>query len=616
MRGFFGKYLLVDLTRRELTEYPIPEDWIGLHLGGRGIAARILFELLKPGVDPLGPENVLVWATGPLQGHKIAGGGRHVVAAKSPKTGAPNESYAGGFFVHELATSGYDGLIVTGAADAPLYLTLLDGEPALHEAGELWGLETADTEERLAARHGDCKVSSIGPAGEKQVLFSCIINDRNRAAGRPGFGAVMGAKNLKAIAVRGHRQRPVADEVLLKKARVQYAGGLAQDPGTQAFGRYGTPEGVAYLNEMGILPTQNFKRGTFEKYESLTGELLYDDYMIKRDTCTACPVSCKRVVETEYNGAKVDPKYGGPEYETIGAFGSFCLVDDLAAVSLANQKCNAYGLDTISTGVVIAAAIEATEKGLLESDLSWGDADAMLRAVDAIARREGLGDELAKGIKHLAERFGEEVAVHIKGQEIPMHDPRGKVGFGLSYATSPRGATHLEGMHDSMLERDLLTPEIGVTQKLDRFAWEGKPEAAVAYENLRSFGNSCVLCLFTTGMTGEGYNFPLVRELVRATTGITLDASAMMRIGERNFSLLKALAAREGYTRADDGLPKRLMQALPEGGSADRPIEPEALQAMIDRVYELRGWGDHGPTDDTLRALGLDALVGTIPRDG
>jgi aldehyde:ferredoxin oxidoreductase len=371
---------------------------------------------------------------------------------------------------------------------------------------------------------------------------------------------------------------------------------------------------VAYLNQMGILPTENFKRGTFEKYESLTGELLFDDYMIKRDTCTACPISCKRVVETEFNGEKVDPKYGGPEYETIGAFGSACMIADLAAVSLANQKCNAYGLDTIGTGMIIAAAIEATEKGLMESDLSWGNAEAMIAMIEKIAHREGLGDELAKGIKNIADTYGEEVAMHIKGQELPLHDPRGKLGFGLSYSTSPRGATHLEGMHDSMLERENVTPEFGVTEALDRLSWDNKPEMAVLYENIRSFTNSCVLCQFTTQMVGPGYNYGTVRKLVQATTGIELTPESMLEVGARNFDLLKLLANREGYTRADDGLHPRLMGALPDGGSADRPIEADTLNEMIDRVYALRGWDHHGPTDDKLTSSGMGDLAGTVSR--
>jgi len=614
LHGYFGKYLHVDMSTGTLKDYPILDSWYKRHIGGRGIAARIMLDLLPPGADPLGPDNVLVFASGPLQGHKIAGGGRHVVVAKSPKTNAPNEAYVGGFFVHEVTTSGYDGLIIVGQAEKPMYLTLLDGKPELHDANEIWGKETSDTEDALIEKHGKCHISSIGPAGENGVIFACIISDRNRAAGRPGFGAVMGSKNLKAIAVRGHTEREVFDKELLQKARVEYAGGLARSKDMQAFGKYGTPGGVPYLNQMGILPTKNFQKGTFDKYENITGELLYDDYMIKRDTCTACPVSCKRVVETEYKGQKVDPKYGGPEYETIGAFGSICLIDDLAAISLANQKCNAYGLDTISTGVVIAAAIEATEKGLLESNLIWGDADIMLDMVDQIATRTGLGDELAKGIKHMADRFGEEVAVHIKGQEVPMHDPRGKVGFGLSYAITPRGGTHMEGMHDSMLERDEITPEYGVSEPISRFSWDKKPEMAVLYENMRSFTNSCVLCMFTTQMVGPGYNFSTIRKLVHATTGMEISPEELLEIGARNFDLLKILAAREGYTRSDDGLHPRLMEPLPEGSSANRPIEADTLNEMIDKVYDIRGWDHFGPTDDKLQSTDLEDLVGVIQR--
>lgn len=584
------------------------------HLGGRGIGARILLEELKAkdlkGLDPLGPENILVFATGPFQGLGIAGGGRHVVLGISPKTRAVADSYAGGFFGHELGRSGYDGLLIKGRAERPVYLSLIAGKPELHDARDLWGLETAEVEEELQRRQGKVRVAAIGPAGEKLVEFACIIHDRTRSAGRPGFGAVMGSKNLKAIAVLGHQEKPVHDREAFLELRKELALALASERWIRRFRSCGTAGGVMTLNEQGILPTKNFQEGVFDRAGAISGQVMAETILVRADSCAGCPIGCKRVVSAKFDDEEIDPRYGGPEYETVGAFGSLLLNDNLEAIALANQKCNAYGLDTVSTGVTIAWAIEATERRLLKSDLKWGDARAILRTIDLIARREGLGAELAKGIDYLERRYGGDFAVHIKGVEVPMHEPRGKVGLGLSYATSPRGATHLEGMHDTMLEIESPTPELGVTEKLDRFAWEGKPRVAKIYEDLRSFTNSLVLCVFIPSMTGPGYNYPQIREILNALTGLEVDAEEMLRIGERNFNLLKILAARAGYTRRDDDLPRRLKGPLPRGASAGRPIPDDILQGMIDEYYRLRGWDELGPTRAKLGELGLGELVG------
>ena len=618
MEGLFGRYLLVDLSQGKFDDWEVPQEWQRKHLGGRGIGARLLLELLKDKdlreLDPLGPENVLVFATGPFQGMGVAGGGRHVVLGISPKTRAAADSYAGGFFGHELGRSGYDGLIIVGKASRPVYLTLIDGKPALHDARDLWGEETAAVEEELQRRHGKVRVACIGPAGENLVKFACIIHDKTRSAGRPGFGAVMGSKNLKAIAVAGRQEKPIHDRARFLKEKRGFAVALANDLQKRRMREYGTAGGVMFLNERGILPTKNFQEGVFDRAGAISGQVMAETILLRADSCAGCPVGCKRVVATQFNDHKVEPKYGGPEYETVASFGSLLLIDDLTAIALANQKCNAYGLDTISTGVVLAWAIEATERGLLKSELRWGEPRPVLELIDKIARREGLGGELAQGIDYLAQRYGGEFAVQIKGVEVPMHEPRGKVGLGLSYATSPRGATHLEGMHDTMLEVDAPTPELGVTEKVDRFSWEGKPRLVKLYEDLRSFTNSLVLCIFVADMTGPRYNYPQIREILNALTGLEVDAQEMLRIGERNFNLMKLLAARAGYTRRDDDLPKRLKEPLPRGASAGRPIPDEVLQRMIDEYYRLRGWDDHGPTDAKLEELGLGELQGLIPR--
>ncbi|MBS3787908.1 aldehyde ferredoxin oxidoreductase family protein, partial [Candidatus Bipolaricaulota bacterium] len=457
MKGYFGRYLDVSLSNGEIGEYDVPEEWLKKFLGGRGIGARIMYEELDPGADPLGPENIMVFATGPLQGLNIAGAGRHLVMAKSPKTNSVNGSYVGGFMGQELGKSGYDGLIIRGTASTPKYLLLKDGEAQLKDADDLWGLETAEFEYQIQEREGDVRVASIGKAGENLIYYSCMIFDRNRAAGRPGFGAVLGSKKLKGVAVKGEKKKNLAYPDELKSRKAEFARTLA-DTKADSLGKYGTARGVESLSESGILPTKNFQRGEFSEAEAISGKTMADTILEKRDTCNACPIRCKRVVKTEFGGEQVRPEYGGPEYETIAALGSLCLNSNLDAIALANQKCNQYGLDTISTGDTIAFAMEASEKGLVDWKVDWGDPKAIVELVDAIANKEGIGKELARGISVLKDELGADFAVEIKGQEVPMHEPRGKKGLGISYATTPRGANHMEGPHDTMVEDEPLAP--------------------------------------------------------------------------------------------------------------------------------------------------------------
>ena len=609
MKGVFGRYLWVDLSAGRVEEKEIPERWYELHLGGRGMAARLLLEHVRPGTDPFAPENALVFATGPLQGTGLAGAGRHVVMAVSPKTRSIADSYVGGFLGHELGRSGYDGIFITGKAPEPVYLLLFEGKAELRPARDLWGRFTADVERELQRRHPGVRVAAIGPAGEKLVVQACIIHDRNRAAGRPGLGAVMGSKLLKAVAVKGHTEKPLAEPEKFARARAEFARELLADEGTVRFGEYGTARGLTWLSEMGILPTKNFQEGVFDLAQEIGGEKLKNTILVDRDTCAGCPIRCKRVVRTEFLGREVLPEYGGPEYETLAALGSLCLVSDLRAIALANQLCNAYGLDTISVGVAVAALMEASEKGLIPERIPWGDGEALVAWVERIARREGLGDEIANGLEAWARKVGVDFAMTIKGVEVPMHEPRGKVGLGLSYALSPRGATHLEGLHDTMLEQDAPTPELGVNSRYDRFALAGKARLVVLYEDLRSFVNSLVMCVFTTRETGPRYNFPRIRELVSYATGLELGPQDMLTLGARNFALLRLYSGLCGYTKKDDRLPRRLHEPLPRGASAGRPIDPELFQKEIEEYYRLRGWDERGPTPDTLRALGLGELV-------
>lgn len=619
MKGVFGKYLDVDLSAGTVNDYPIPLEWQEKHIGGRGIAARIMLKELQPGADALGPDNIMVFATGPMVGTGVAGASRMLVMAKSPRSNAISDSYVGGHFPHELGRSGYDGIIIRGRAQQPMYLVLSEGKAELYDAKNIWGKMTAETDDWLKSKHAGVRVSCIGPAGEKQVRIACVINDLNRAAGRPGMGAVMGSKNLKAIAVKASADKPIADEANFKALRAEWAKDIAEIKGE--WGRYGTAGGVDNLDTMGILPTKNFQEGTFEGEEKISGQTMHDTILTRRDTCAGCTVRCKRVVKTTFFGEQVEERYGGPEYETVAAFGSLLLIDDLSAISLANQICNAYGLDTISAGVAIAFAMEATEKGLMDEhpagQIEWGDAKKMIELLKLIAQRKGVGELLGEGVKIAAQEIGngaEDIAMHIKGHEIPMHEPRGKKGLGISYATSPRGATHLEGQHDTWYTDEPVAPDIGLTEPQDRFDLKSKPAYAKAFEDLSSFTNSLVMCRFVNNPAGDSYNYQKVRALFTALTGKALDASEMMLIGERNYVLLKLLAARDGYGRKDEGLPERFTNPLPRGGSAGQTIPERLMQTAIDEYYQLRGFDAHGPTDEKLQQLGLGDLKGMITR--
>ncbi|MEN6368264.1 MAG: aldehyde ferredoxin oxidoreductase family protein [Thermotogota bacterium] len=604
MDARYGRYLDVDLSVGAIRDYAVPEAWSRLHLGGKGIAARILLEELPTRVDPLGPENVLALATGPLQGTGVVGAGRHAVLAVSPKTGWVADSYAGGHFGHELGRSGYDGILIRGRSPRPVYLTLIDGVAALHAADDLWGKGTGETETTLQDRHPRSRVSSIGIAGESLVSQACIINDRTRSAGRPGLGAVMGSKLLKAIVVRGNAEKPLHDAARFRTERAEYAKTFLAE-GPQEFGKYGTASGVPWLSEQGILPTRNFAEGVFEGADAISGERMHGTILVRQDTCAGCPVRCKRVVKTTFDGCDVLPEFGGPEYETVGAFGSMCLNADLSSIALANQLCNDYGLDTISTGVAVAFLMEASEKGKIDEEIAWGDAHAVISIVHALARREGIGDRLADGLDLFARDLSADFAMAIKGVELPMHEPRGKQGLGLSYATSPRGATHMEGMHDTMLEREAPCPELGVTRSYDRFTLLDKVAPTIAFEDLRSFTNSLVLCCFTTNEVGASYNFPAIRSLLEAATGLAVDAQEMRQIGARNYALLRLLSGRAGHVMEADELPRRFAEPLPHGASANHPIVTETMAEAVAAYYCARGYDRYGPTDATLRSLGL-----------
>lgn len=622
MHCYAGKILHVDLSERRSEEISLSPDLARRHLGGRGLGSYFLHRYASRGVDPLAPENALIFMTGPLSGTSVSGSSRFCVLGKSPLTGSGGESYAGGHLAPELKYAGFDGVVITGASPEPVYLAIRDGRVEFHPAGHLWGKLVHDTEEEIRREQGDpaVQVATIGPAGERRIRFACVITDADRAAGRTGMGAVMGSKNLKALAVRGTRPVSVADPRRFLAAALQYGASIARDPNGRYMYLSGTSGGPANQNALGLLPTRNFSEGTFPGHDRITADFFHPKYLAARKACAACTVACiKQLSIPHAPGGAVIPAYGGPEYETLSAFGSLCENGSVEVIAAANQLCNSYGLDTISAGAAVAFSLECYEKGIITRgdvgfELRWGDPDSILGLLRLILARRGFGDLLAEGVRRAAAAIGrgaEEYAMEVKGLETPMHEPRGKMGLGISYAAAPRGATHMDGFHDTSCLRENPCPELGVPAPLDRFTLSGKPPVVKRFEDWRSTVNSLILCAFTTRETGPSRNYGSIVEMTAAATGWDLTLEEMLRIGERNHTLTRAYAVREGITDRDDRLPRKFARPMTRGPSAGHAIPPEEMKRALREYYRERGWDEHGsPRPETLQALGLGELVG------
>jgi len=593
MYGLYGRFADVDLAEKTVKDFVFPEDWARKYLGGKGLGARILVDELPENTDPLGPDNLLVFATGPFQGTGIAGGSRNVVMALSPVTGRVSGSYVGGFFPHELGQSGYDGLLIRGISKTPVYLLIQGGKVRILDASNLWGRDVLETVQTLQDLHPGVRVSCIGSGGERGVQYACILNDVNRAAGRPGFGSVMGSKKLKAIVVESAQRKPIYNERRLTRLRGEYARWLMEDPATQKRKQLGTAKCIIEENDLGLLPTKNFQEGVFQHADRISAEIMCETILERRDTCMGCPVSCKRVVQTSFRGEHVLGAYGGMEYETIAALGSLCLLDDLDAIALAGQKCNQFGIDTIATGVAIAAAMEATERGLLRGDgIAWGDGEAVVELVEKIGRLEGLGALLGQGMRALEKEWGSDFILHVKGQAVPMHDVRGKKGMGISFATSPRGATHMEGLDDELfIGATDPTPQLGVFGPVDWLSWDRKSKLCVIYEDLMSFTNSLVMCVFVSisKVVGTYYPYGKILDLLGAVTGMQFDEEEMLTIGHRNYALMRQLSSKATQTLDEKPLPKRFFEAIPSGRCSGERIDERKLQQAISEHEKLRG---------------------------
>ena len=627
MCGYNGKILRVNLSKKTISVDSLTESDVKKYLGGRGLAIRILFEELKPKIDPLGPENKLVYATGPLSATGFPLNSRWIVAAKSPLTGIYGEAACGGTFAVQLRKAGYDAIIVEGAASSPVYLNIMNANAEIRDASQLWGKMTLETEIAIAddvglkeRREDNPAVVCIGPSGEKLVKIASVMHTAHRAAGRAGLGAVMGSKKLKAIAVRGNMNVPVANSNQLKEFTKQAVTECTTNKNLVWFSDFGQAGFVDAFQEMGMLPTKNFQKSTFDKFQAIDGKTMAETILKRKQSCSQCPVACKREVEvSEGPYAPIKSDYGGPEYENVAALGSLLLIGDLKAVSKENQLCNAYGIDTISAGVIIAWLMECYERGIIQKkdidgiEATWGNADAALKLIEKMATREGVGNLLAEGIRTAARKIGrgsEKYAMEIKGLEVPMHEPRAKKGLGLSYATSVRGACHMQSFHDTDYEADGAAPEIGISKGLNRHdTSRSKVDAVKRSQDWVAVTNSLLLC---TAPAWVGYNYTkptFLVETLNAVTGLNFTVDDLMTIGERTNNLCRCFNVREGMSRKDDYLPRRFMEdPLPDGPSMGQRIPKEELESMLDNYYELRGWDKKTgiPKPEKLKALGLE----------
>ncbi len=629
-KGYNGKILRVNLTNKKWKVEEPDEVFYRTYLGGGGIASYYLLKELPPGVEPLSPENILVFATGVVVGAPMSGLSRYTVAAKSPLTGGYGEAEASGFFGPELKFAGFDAVIIEGKAAKPSYLWIRDGKVELRPADNVWGLETGPAAQKIKEEVGEklARVAIIGPAGEKRVRFACVLNELKHANGRTGMGAVMGSKNLKAVAVRGSSKQEVADiEKFMELSKIHNETISNWGP-NKALRKLGTANLVMPLNTQGLLPTHNFHTGYFDKAENISGEKMAETILKTGESCYACGVRCKRAVEIPSGPYATSPQYGGPEYETLSSLGSLLDIDDLAAVAKGNELCNRYGLDTISAGVAIGFVMECYENGILTQDdtygvdFRFGNAEAMVKGIDWIGqRKEGLGELLGEGVKRAAAKIGkgsEKFALHIKGQELPMHDPRGKTGQGMSFALSPTGADHVEAPHDTpfgqagpMMAR--ISP-LGLLEPVPpRDLTPQKVRNYVYLHFVWSLYNSLGICNFTAPPVW-GVPFNQFTEIIRAITGWDTSLWELLKAGERTITMARVFNIREGFGRKDDTLPDRLFEPLESGSLKGQGIDRKAFEEALTMYYEAMGWDpkDGVPTRGKLAELNISWADGLI----
>jgi aldehyde:ferredoxin oxidoreductase len=621
MNGFMGKLLRVDLSRKEISEEPLRQDWARQYLGGSALATRYLIDETSKGIDPLSADNKLIFMTGPLTGTASASASRYSVVAKSPQTGLLGHANSGGTFGPVLKRSGYDGIIFEGISDRPVYLKIVDGQVELLPADDLWGKTIPETEESIQmGEKRKLVIAAIGPAGENLVRYAAIINNQHRAAGRCGLGAVMGSKRLKAVAVAGKQAVPLAKEAEFRQTARRQIDLLDESILKVGFDAFGTNMVSDMVNVRGGYPVLNWQEGVCELIDEVNAQALTDKVLVEGVSCFACPVICGRgteIREGRWQGIKGE----GPEYETVNTLGPLCGVSDMNAITMANYLCNHYGLDTISAGASIAFGMECYQKGLLSKEdtvgieLNFGNSNLVVDLIEKIARREGVGDLLAEGTLRMAQKIGggsDHFAMQVKGLELPAYDPRTAKICGLGYVTANRGGDHMTAYVQGPTFIDM--PFLIVEDSTIKDPFVADPAEArvlVDMENALSVLDAVGGCKFMGILiTAED-----MVDLIANATGWNFDVAEYRRSGERIYNLMRTYCVREGVNRGLDTLPKRLMEdPLPAGPAEGQIVERESLEAMKSSYYAIRGWDpiSGAPTPQKMAELCMDELEGSL----
>lgn len=625
--GFWGRILRVNLTNHKVTVEEQDEKFYRKYLGGRGIIAHYLLKEVPQGCNPLGPENILIFAASVLTGLGIPGAGRNSVGAKSPLTGGYGEGEGGGEWGVKLRWAGYDALVVSGKSEKPVYLWINNDAVEFRDASHLWGMEAFETQSVIRQEVGDPRASTavIGPGAERLISFACIALDMHNYIGRCGIGAVMGSKNLKAVAVNGKTQPNTANPDVIKDFARWMFENYEAPLGTMK--EMGTARGVPVVNAAGAFPTRNFREGSFEGFEKISGRTMTDTILVGRESCYACPVHCKRVVEITDDNLTVSHNYGGPEYESIAGFGSDCGIDDLKSIAKANEICDRFTIDTISASMMISGAMECAELELLPAklvdglDLRFGSSKGMLTLLEQIVNREDLGDILARGPRYIAKVLGEQAAsyfLHVKGQPVPFQEPRWKVGTGLGYAISPTGADHMHNIADNVFSSDKAASfdparNMGILDGVDTSELSPAKARLFSYMILnKSIYSIITMCAFMP------YSLDMIVDEIKASTGWNTSNWEVIKAAERALAMARAFNTREGFTAEDDSLPNRFFSPLLGGPLKGQAIDREKFFQTRKLVYDMLGW-DHqngGVKRWKLYELGLDFVADDLEKIG
>ena len=610
--GYMGKLIRAKLSEGKVEIEDLNMDDAHAYIGGAGLGTKMIYDEVPPSADPLGPENKIAFFTGPVTATKFPTSGRYEVCTKSPLTGVWADASSAGYWAVDFKKAGYDAIIAEGASDKPVYLWVSDDKVELRDASHLWGKDSYATQQAIKEELGDKRICvlCIGQAGEQKVLISAVMNDEGRAAGRAGVGAVMGSKNLKAIAVRGKKKVQLADSDIVGEMAKKFTQELSTNPLLEPMRTMGTAASMDTAWVTGDIPVKNWQKGLWkEGCVKIGGKRMLDTILRPHKPCYACPIGCSRWVKIEEGPYKMEGP--GPEYETLGSFGSMLLNDDLESICHLNELCNSYGIDTISAGCAIAFAMEAYENGVITKEdtggveLTWGNVDAIIEMTHQIGQAKGLGKLLGQGVKRASEQLGkgtEKYAIHVKGMEVPMHDPRAFHSMAVTYATGPRGACHLHGAA-FIYDMGIIAPEYGATYKGGRFDKKGKGVNAKAAQDQMSVINSLVVCQFC----GLGLAPFHIVHLLGATTGTLYRSKDIPLIADRISTLQRAFNVRCGVTAKDDILPERLLTPTTEGSHAGKVAN---LEAQLVEFYAVRGWNKDGiPTKKKLAELGLEFAI-------